>query len=72
MRLPKLARTTRVGAGGVSSSRLHAPDERTLSLRLHDFTWKGGDFRFAGDEAAGVLAATLSGNGGAMGARRQA
>jgi hypothetical protein len=51
---------------------LNAPDERTLSLRLRDFTWKGGDFRFAGDEAAAALAAALSANGGAMRARRQA
>lgn len=48
---------------------LDAPDDRTVSLQLRDFTWKGGSFRFANGEAASTLMAALSENAGA---RRQA
>ncbi|MDH4985124.1 hypothetical protein QEZ47_06140 [Aminobacter anthyllidis] len=51
---------------------LRALDDRTVSLRLRDFTWNGGDFRFADTEAAGTLLATLSGNVGAYGTRENA
>lgn len=51
---------------------LRALDDRTVSLRLRDFTWKGGDFRFAGDDAAGAVMATLSGKSGAYGTRENA
>ena len=51
---------------------LGAPDDRTVSLQLHDFTWKGGDFRFAGSEAADAVMAALSGTSGATVAREKA
>ncbi len=51
---------------------LRALDDRTVSLRLRDFTWRGGDFRFADTEAVGAVMATLSGHVGAYGTRENA
>ena len=47
-------------------------DDRIISLRLRDFTWKGGDFRFVDAEAADAITATLSGKSGALGTREKA
>ncbi|GAA2822646.1 hypothetical protein EDC40_105345 [Aminobacter aminovorans] len=47
-------------------------DDRIISLRLRDFTWKGGDFRFVDAEAADAITATLSGKSGALGTRVKA
>ena len=35
---------------------LEIKDGATLSLRLHDFTWRGGDFTFAEPEVAAEMA----------------
>ncbi|MBE1203791.1 hypothetical protein [Aminobacter carboxidus] len=59
---------TRIVAGA-DVVALSALDDTTVSLRLRDFTWKGGDFRFADTEAAGAVVATLSGHVGAYGTR---
>jgi type II secretory pathway pseudopilin PulG len=49
-----------------------ARDDRTVSLRLRDFTWKGGNFRFTDSEAAGAVMAAVSGKSDAYGAREKA
>lgn len=40
----------------------HASDGKALSLRLNDFTWKGGRFVFADEAAARAIAAALQGD----------
>lgn len=40
-------------------------DAGTVSLSLRDFTWRGGDFRFADNAAAETIMAAFSGQSGA-------
>ena len=46
-----------VGAGDVASVAMQ--DSATVCLRLRDFTWRGGDFRFADRETALAIVAAL-------------
>ena len=50
---------------------LGAPDDRTVSLRLRDFTWKGGKFQFPTSEAAAAVMAAFSGYSGATVAKEK-
>ena len=53
-------------------SAFNAIDDKTVSLRLGDFTRKGGNFRFTDSEAAGAVMAAVSGKSDAYGAREKA
>lgn len=40
-------------------ARIDAPQQAVVSIRLRDFTWGGGEFRFADEDAASAVMRTL-------------
>jgi hypothetical protein len=41
-------------------ARIDTPQRTVISIRLHDFTWGGGEFRFADEAAAGAVLQALN------------